>query len=319
MSTAQLVLEDGTAVSGRLFGSAEIRGRRGRVQHRHGRLHRGADRPVVPRPDPGADLSAGRQLRRAAERFEIAAHPGHRARWCRELATSTAMPRARSLPQWLKDEGIPCLAGVDTRALTKRLRSRGCMLGKIVVGERGRGVRGPQPGQPRRRRQRPEPRRLRRRTARPSCWSTAAPRTTSSRSLRERGLHGDPRALGLRLPARGLRRARASPTAPAIRQTCGATIEHVRRALELGRPILGICLGNQLLALAAGASTYKLKFGHRGQNQPCVEVGTGRCFITSQNHGFAVDEPRCRRAGSRGSSTPTTARTRACATARGPS
>ena len=56
-----------------------------------------------------------------------------------------------------------------------------------------------------------------------------------------------------------------------------------------GVPVFGICLGNQILALAAGADTYKLKFGHRGQNQPCVEVGTRRCFITSQNHGYAVD------------------------------
>jgi carbamoyl-phosphate synthase small subunit len=54
-------------------------------------------------------------------------------------------------------------------------------------------------------------------------------------------------------------------------------------------PTFGICLGNQLLALAAGANTYKLKFGHRGQNQPCLEEGTRRCYITSQNHGFAVD------------------------------
>jgi len=71
---------------------------------------------------------------------------------------------------------------------------------------------------------------------------------------------------------------------------CVQTIENIRKAMQLNRPIMGICLGNQLLALAAGANTYKLKFGHRGHNQPCIEVGTGRCYITSQNHGFAVDE-----------------------------
>ncbi|MCJ7564169.1 MAG: gamma-glutamyl-gamma-aminobutyrate hydrolase family protein, partial [Candidatus Aminicenantes bacterium] len=54
-------------------------------------------------------------------------------------------------------------------------------------------------------------------------------------------------------------------------------------------PTFGICLGNQILALAAGGNTYKLKFGHRSQNQPCQEEGTKRCYITSQNHGFAVD------------------------------
>jgi carbamoyl-phosphate synthase small subunit len=57
-----------------------------------------------------------------------------------------------------------------------------------------------------------------------------------------------------------------------------------------GYPIFGICLGHQIMALAAGADTYKLKFGHRSQNQPCIEVGTPRCYITSQNHGYALDE-----------------------------
>jgi carbamoyl-phosphate synthase small subunit len=54
-------------------------------------------------------------------------------------------------------------------------------------------------------------------------------------------------------------------------------------------PILGICLGNQLLALSSGASTYKMRFGHRSHNQPCIEVHTQKGYITSQNHGFAVN------------------------------
>jgi carbamoyl-phosphate synthase small subunit len=69
---------------------------------------------------------------------------------------------------------------------------------------------------------------------------------------------------------------------------CTATIKNLKKALGQKKPIFGICLGNQLLALAAGADTYKLKYGHRSQNQPCYEVGTNRCYITSQNHGFAV-------------------------------
>ena len=69
---------------------------------------------------------------------------------------------------------------------------------------------------------------------------------------------------------------------------CPQTVAHVQKAMERKYPIFGICLGNQILALAAGADTYKLKFGHRSQNQPCIEVGTKRCFITSQNHGYAV-------------------------------
>ena len=72
---------------------------------------------------------------------------------------------------------------------------------------------------------------------------------------------------------------------------CADTIKSIQYALKLDppRPIFGICLGNQLLALAAGGSTYKLKYGNRGMNQPCIDLRTGRCYITPQNHGFAVD------------------------------
>ena len=59
--------------------------------------------------------------------------------------------------------------------------------------------------------------------------------------------------------------------------------------MELKKPIFGICLGCQIMALAAGAKTYKLKFGHRAQNQPCIDTETDHCYITSQNHGFAID------------------------------
>ncbi len=65
-------------------------------------------------------------------------------------------------------------------------------------------------------------------------------------------------------------------------------IETVRDLVHEKMPVLGICLGNQLLALALGGDTYKMKFGHRGQNHPCVDLRTGKCYITSQNHGYAV-------------------------------
>ncbi len=75
---------------------------------------------------------------------------------------------------------------------------------------------------------------------------------------------------------------------PGDPKMCQATIKTVKKVLEKRMPLLGICLGNQILALAAGGDTYKMKFGHRGQNQPCFEVETGRCYITTQNHGFAI-------------------------------
>jgi len=77
---------------------------------------------------------------------------------------------------------------------------------------------------------------------------------------------------------------------PGDPQQCSVTIGNLKKAIHQNRPIFGICLGNQLLSLAGGAETYKLKYGHRGYNQPVLQVGTNRAFITSQNHGFAVND-----------------------------
>ncbi|MBI2208787.1 carbamoyl phosphate synthase small subunit [Candidatus Woesearchaeota archaeon] len=76
---------------------------------------------------------------------------------------------------------------------------------------------------------------------------------------------------------------------PGDPKMCKTAIANIKKAIEKNIPVFGICLGNQILALAAGADTYKLKYGHRSQNQPCVMEGTKRCFITTQNHGYAVD------------------------------
>jgi carbamoyl-phosphate synthase small subunit len=76
---------------------------------------------------------------------------------------------------------------------------------------------------------------------------------------------------------------------PGNPELCSA-VATVSALLKERLPLLGICLGHQILALAAGARTYKLKFGHRSQNQPCLEIGTSRCYLTSQNHGYAVEQ-----------------------------
>ena len=78
---------------------------------------------------------------------------------------------------------------------------------------------------------------------------------------------------------------------PGDPETCEVTVQNIRRILAnpVVRPCMGICKGTQLLSKAAGARIYKLKYGHRSHNQPVRKVGTETCFITSQNHGYAVD------------------------------
>jgi carbamoyl-phosphate synthase small subunit len=77
---------------------------------------------------------------------------------------------------------------------------------------------------------------------------------------------------------------------PGDPEPCGYAITAIRGLLEAGIPLFGICLGHQLLALAGGARTLKMKFGHHGANHPVQDLATGNVLITSQNHGFAVDE-----------------------------
>jgi carbamoyl-phosphate synthase small subunit len=78
---------------------------------------------------------------------------------------------------------------------------------------------------------------------------------------------------------------------PGDPSVCHETIGILQKAMEeKKRPIFGICLGSQIMALAAGMKTYKLKYGHRSQNQPCIDTITHRCYLTSQNHGYAIDE-----------------------------
>jgi carbamoyl-phosphate synthase small subunit len=76
---------------------------------------------------------------------------------------------------------------------------------------------------------------------------------------------------------------------PGDPKQCDITISNLAKALKKNVPIYGICLGNQLLALAAGANTYKLKYGHRSHNQPVLLKDSNKAYITSQNHGFAID------------------------------
>jgi carbamoyl-phosphate synthase small subunit len=192
-----------------------------------------------------------------------------------------------SLSDWMKDEDIPGIYGVDTRALTKKLRTKGTMLGKLV--QEGKSVDYYDPNKYN----------LVENVSidKPEIYGKGKTRIVVVdcgckynilRSFIKRNVKV------IRVPWNydfnkkkydGL----FISNGPGDPKMAKETIENIRVALDMEKPTFGICLGNQLLALAAGGDTYKLKFGHRSQNQPCIELGTKRCYITSQNHGFAVN------------------------------
>lgn len=213
---------------------------------------------------------------------------------CRALIVSDYSPdyshwnAKSSLSDWMKEEKIPGIYGIDTRMLTRKLRDKGTMPGKVIVDE----------------------------TSAIDFQDPNKTNLVSEVSVKEVVEYkagkqkivlvdcGVKNSIIRAFLGRGITVIRVpydydftkveangivisnGPGDPKLNVT---TIENTRKAFKLEKPILGICLGSQILALAAGADTYKLKYGHRGHNQPCNELGTKRCYITSQNHGYAVD------------------------------
>ena len=192
----------------------------------------------------------------------------------------------KSLADWLKEYKVPGVFDVDTRALTKILREKGSMLGKIEFGDEVIDFYDPN---------------MENLVARVSCtqrevYGNGGPRVVLvdcgvknniMRCLLKRG------ATVIRVPwdydfsnedYDGVFISNG-PGDPAM---CNETIQNIRKIINDDKPVMGICLGNQLLARAAGADTYKLKYGHRSHNQPVLLQGTDKCYITSQNHGYAV-------------------------------
>ena len=196
-----------------------------------------------------------------------------------------------SLASWLKREHVPGITGIDTRQLTKVLREHGVMMGKIIFDD--------------------EPDNIPTAEYEGVNW---VDRVSCKDIIRYNEGAGKKVVLvdcGVKnniircLVNRGVEVIRVPwnydytsldfdglflGNGPGDPDMCEDAVNVIRRQMSLSRkPICGICMGNQLLAKAGGATIYKLKYGHRSHNQPVREVGTNRCYVTSQNHGYAVD------------------------------
>ncbi|XP_070556717.1 multifunctional protein CAD-like isoform X2 [Ptychodera flava] len=199
----------------------------------------------------------------------------------------------KSLSDWLKEYDIPAIYGIDTRELTKKIREHGTMLGKVVTDEQNENVVAM------------EDPNLRNLVAEVSCKKPTTYNKSGDvkivavdcgikynqiRCLANRGACVTVVPWDYKLDSTEFDGLFLS-NGPGDPEQCTAAIENLRGVFRSPKPkpVFGICLGHQLTSLAIGASTYKMKYGNRGHNQPCIHKGTDRCYITTQNHGFAVD------------------------------
>ena len=301
MRNVTLILDDGSRFHGKSFGF-ENRCGRGGLQHSHDGLSRKPDRPFVCRtaddahpirwwdnygvppftlePNGLATFMESEHIH--AEAIIVSDYSENYSHW----------NAVESLGDWLKREQIPGITGIDTRELTKVLREHGVMMGRIAFDDESDEM--------------PE-----------ASYADVnyVDKVSCKEVIRYNEGTGKKKVLlvdcGVKhniircLLKRDVEVIRVPwdydytgmefdglfiSNGPGDPDTCDAAVQHIRKAMQNEKlPIFGICMGNQLLSKAGGAKIYKLKYGHRSHNQPVRMVGTERCFITSQNHGYAVD------------------------------
>jgi carbamoyl-phosphate synthase small subunit len=193
-----------------------------------------------------------------------------------------------SLHDWMVEEKIPGIYGIDTRMLTRKLREKGTMLGKIVYDENNR-MNFEDPNKTNLVSQVSIKEPIEYKKGKKSVvFVDCGTKNNIIHALLRRDI------TVIRVPydydflsikADGV----VVSNGPGDPKMNPVTIENIKRSMAKGTPMLGICLGCQIMGLSAGADTYKLKYGHRSHNQPVVEAGTNRCYITSQNHGYAIN------------------------------
>lgn len=203
------------------------------------------------------------------------------------IDTPSHQQNKRTLAKWFSEEKIPLIEVKDTRLLTKIIRTKGAMLGRITIGKDLSFY---------------DPNKVNLvnlvSVKDPQSYGNGKKKIVlidcgSKKNIVKNFVQRDVSVLVVPwdfdpFDAKIKFDALVISNGPGDPKMTGRTIEIVEKALKTNLPILGICLGNQILSLAAGGDTYKLKFGHRSQNQPCRLNGSERCFITTQNHGFAV-------------------------------
>ena len=199
----------------------------------------------------------------------------------------------RSLADWLKTSKIPGIFGIDTRHITKILREKGTMLGKIIYENED-----------------------------VELYDPNKENLVAQVSIKQQEIYGSGKYKVILIDCgvkyniiRDLLQKDITvirvpwdycflnetydglfiSNGPGDPKQCGATINNLREAIQQDIPIMGICLGNQLMALASGADTYKLKYGHRSHNQPVIQVNTNRAYVTAQNHGYAINNDSLQR------------------------